>query len=359
MMRPGRPDKDPCTVIVGDGPSQFRQSCEIGKGSRVRAEQITAWLDQGLTLMSVHRLLRRRGAMVPYRVLRRYATDETDFSGNRQSVLPVPACEPGAWMQVVLGRLGMLIDESDGRRRVVHGLIFTAVYSRHLFVHPMYRQTLRELITGFEAAWSFFGGVFRVVTPSNIKAIVDTAYATNPKLNEAFRDYAQMRGITVDFTAMRRLDDIPPAEHNVSYVRSDFFANAHFQDITDCRRRAERWCAEVAGTRVHPTTGCCPAEAFAMDEQPRLSPAPEESFEFPTWTHPRVGPDAHVRVAKAFYSVPGDLVGRQLDARADARTVKLYWRGELVRVHGVVGRECRSTDPADRPVRRRQMQCAN
>jgi hypothetical protein len=33
-------------------------------------------------------------------------------------------------------------------------------------------------------------------------------------------------------------------------------------------------------------------------------------------------------VAKALYSVPGELIGRRLDAGMDARTVKLYWRGE-------------------------------
>ncbi len=67
----------------------------------------------------------------------------------------------------------MLTDATDGRRRVVHGLIFTAVYSRHMFVWPTYRQTLADVIAGFEAAWEFFGGVFSVVIPDNMKAIVD------------------------------------------------------------------------------------------------------------------------------------------------------------------------------------------
>lgn len=44
---------------------------------------------------------------------------------------------------------------------VVHGLIFTAVYSRHMFVWPTYRQTLNDVIAGFEAAWVFFGGCSR------------------------------------------------------------------------------------------------------------------------------------------------------------------------------------------------------
>jgi hypothetical protein len=50
----------------------------------------------------------------------------------------------------------MLTDQGDGRRRVVRGLIFTAVYSRHMFVCPTYRQTLGDVIAGFEAAWAFF-----------------------------------------------------------------------------------------------------------------------------------------------------------------------------------------------------------
>jgi hypothetical protein len=60
----------------------------------------------------------------------------------------------------------MLTDQGDGRRRVVHGLSFTAVYSRHMFVWPTYRQTLGDVIAGFEAAWAFFG-VFAVVIPDN------------------------------------------------------------------------------------------------------------------------------------------------------------------------------------------------
>lgn len=43
----------------------------------------------------------------------------------------------------------------------MHGLIFTGVYSRHMFVYPTHRQTLEEVIAGFAAAWAFFDGVSR------------------------------------------------------------------------------------------------------------------------------------------------------------------------------------------------------
>ncbi|OBI96564.1 hypothetical protein A5661_19410 [Mycobacterium asiaticum] len=192
----------------------------------------------------------------------------------------------------------------------------------------------------------------------NIATIVDRAYAIDPKLNDTFRDYSDARGFTVDLLGTRRLHDTPRVEHSVLYVRSNFFAGAQFRDLDDCRGRAEHWCAEVAGMRVHTSTGRRLTEVFTTKEQPKLNPAPLEAFDIPTWTHPKVAADGHVRVAKAFYSVPGELVGRRLDARLDARTVKLYWRGELIKVHDVVGFGRRRTDPADRPPRCGQMRCA-
>ncbi|MFF0458355.1 hypothetical protein [Nocardia africana] len=47
--------------------------------------------------------------------------------------------------------------------------------------------------------------------------------------------------------------------------------------------------------------------------------------------------------------VPGDLIGQRLTARVDAATVKLYFRGELIKVHARVEASRRQTDPADLP----------
>ena len=252
-------------------------------------EQIRQWLKDGLTLTKIHTLLGRRGVVVSYRTLNRYATTELDF-GRRQSTVPVADCEPGAEVQVDFGRLGMLTDVADGRRRVVHGLIFTAVYSRHMFVWPSYRQTLADVIAGFEAAWAFFGGVFAVVIPDNMKAIVTAADAVEPRLNDSFREYAQSRGFAIDPARVRSPRDKPRVERMVTYVRSNFYAGEQFRDLDDCRNRAEHWCAQTAGMRIHGTTRLRPAEVFATDELPALKPAPEVVFDIPILDPPEGGP---------------------------------------------------------------------
>ena len=114
-------------VIAGVRPSRPNGKSQAWETIDAQAEQITAWLKQGLTLTKVHTLLGCRGVVVSYRTLHRYATTELGL-GQRQATVPVADCEPGSELQVDFGRLGLHTDAEDGRQRVVHGLIFTAVY---------------------------------------------------------------------------------------------------------------------------------------------------------------------------------------------------------------------------------------
>ncbi|MFI5541653.1 IS21 family transposase [Nocardia sp. NPDC051900] len=334
-------------VIAGVRRSRPNGKSDAWETLAGQSEQIKEWLDQGLTLTKIHILLARRGVVVSYRTLNRYAQAELGF-GKRRTTVRVADCEPGAEVQVDFGRLGLLTDV-EGRRRVVKGLIFTAVYSRHMFVFPTYRETLGDVIAGFEAAWVFFDGVFAVAIPDNMKAIVDKADATDPRLNDSFREYAESRGFVVDPARIRSPQDKPRVERCVPYARSNFFAGKQFRDLEDCRERAQRWCRETAGMRIHGTTRLRPAEVFATDEAPKLKPLPDNVFDIPTWVNPKVAPDRHVQISQALYSIPGDLVGQRLSARVDSQTVKLYFRGELIKVHPKVGPGRRQTDPADLP----------
>lgn len=104
----------------------------------------------------------------------------------------------GVECQADFGYLGMLTDADDGRRRKVYALIFTAVYSRHMFVWLSYSQTLTAVIAGCEAAWAFFGGVFAVLIPDNLKPVIAAADAVNPRFSQGCLDYASHAGFLTD-----------------------------------------------------------------------------------------------------------------------------------------------------------------
>ena len=104
-----------------------------------------------MTAVKVHELLARQGTVVPLRTVQRYVREECGRRRGQGATVRVADGEPGDELQVDFGKMGVL--EVDGRRRVVWALIFTACYSRHCFVWLSLRQTLDDVIDGFEAAW--------------------------------------------------------------------------------------------------------------------------------------------------------------------------------------------------------------
>ena len=316
-------------------------------------EFLAAKLDDGLTVTKAHDLFQRRvGEAVPYRTLHRFCVSELGHAKERDTVR-VADCEPGQELQVDFGRMGTMFDPGIDRRRVLWALIFTSVFSRHMFVWLTHRQSLDDVIAGFEAAWEFFGGVFRVIVIDNIKAVVTKADAIAPRLNDAFVEYAQTRGFVIDPTRIRSPQDKPRVERMVPYVRESFFRGERFIDLTDAQGRAESWCLNVAGQRVHGTTQRRPLEVFTAAEQAHLLAPPEGRYDIPLYRDAKVHRDHHIEIAKALYSVPGDLIGQRVSVRADSRLVKVFYQGRLVKTHPRMEPGQRATDPDDYPEERR------
>jgi hypothetical protein len=181
--------------------------------------------------------------------------------------------------------MGLVPDPASGRKKVCWALIFTACYSRHCFVWLSFRQSTEAVIAGFEAAWGFFEGVFRVVVPDNMATTVERADPIDRRLNQVFVEYAQARGFLVDPAKMRKPTDKPRFERVVPFVRGSLFAGENLIDLADAQERAEDWCRPRAGQRVHGTTAARPAEGPGPARYRLLPPATCEVVlsEHPNW----------------------------------------------------------------------------
>ncbi len=320
-----------------------------------REEQITAWVTGGggqpaLSIVKIAELLARQGCVVPYRTLHRFAVARCGFRVT-STTMRVTDGEPGVECQIDFAQMGFILDPETGRRRRVHALIFTAVVLRHMFVWLTYSQTLTAVIAGAEAAWAFFGGVFKVLIPDNLKAVVTKAEAVNPQLSVGWLDYAQHAGFATDPARVRTPQDKPRVERAVQFVRGNFWAGETFTDLSDAQTRAEAWCAQRAGMRIHGTTAARPLEMFTAVEASCLLPVPPP-YDVPMFTRVKVHRDFHVEVAKSLYSLPQEWIGQYLNARADGELVKLFHSGQLVKTHPRQPPGGRSTDRTDLPVER-------
>ncbi|UQX10304.1 Mu transposase domain-containing protein [Candidatus Mycobacterium methanotrophicum] len=333
-VRPGRPD--------GHG--------ERWEVLRANHDQIVKWVEEDLTVVKVCDLLARRGIVVPQRTLHRCCTQCTGYRGRGAAgTVPVIDGEPGVECQIDFGKMGKIFDAESGRNRVVHALIFTAVYSRHMFVWLTFNQTLEAIIAGCEAAWAFFGGVFKVLIPDNMTPIVPKADSADPQFSVGWTEYSQTRGFFTDPARVAHPCDKPRVERMVQYVRGNFFAGEDFTDLADAQARAQAWCADKAGQRIHGTTCAQPAVVFAECEAALLLPAPVAVYQVPIYAQAKVHRDYHIQVGRALYSIPEHLRGQTVSVRADGELVKAFHRGKLVKTHPRQPAGGRCTDPADLP----------
>ena len=230
--------------------------------------------------------------------------------------------DPGGECQIDFGRLGMMFDPVTGRRRALHALIFTAVFSRHMFVWLSFTQTLADVIAGCEAAWDYYGGVFKVLVPDNMKPVVVNADPINPTFSVGCWTMPSPGGSA----PTRRGSARRATSREWSGLSSTYAVTsspARCSPIWPTRNTASQaWCATTAGLRVHGTTAQRPAEHFAADERHQLLPVPAIPYDVPVFATPKVAPDRHVEVLRALYSVPGELIGQRVEARADSRLVQ-------------------------------------
>ncbi|WP_369816165.1 IS21 family transposase [Mycobacterium sp. 852014-52144_SCH5372336] len=335
------------TVVRPDRPHGYGQVWEVLCANH---DQINQWIDNGLTVVKIGDLLARQGVIVPQRTLHRYCQEHTQYQGRRRGgTVPVVDGEPGMECQIDFARMGMLFDSVTGRRRVVHALIFTAVYSRHMFVWLTFSQTLTAVIDGCEAAWDFFGGVFKVLIPDNMSTVVAHADSVNPRFTVGWLEYAQARGFATDPARVAHPQDKPRVERMVQYVRNNFFAGEEFTDLADAQDRAQVWLrpeSRAAYPRHHlRPAGSGVRRAGSPGAVGRALGAVCGAGVCQGQSGPRLSRSA----GKALYSIPHHLRGQTISARADDELAKFYHHGQLIKTHPRQPAGTRSTDPADLP----------
>ena len=266
-----------------------------------------------------------------YRYVRRH-WPETARQTTRVTVrLPEPP--PGEEAQVDFFYAGRWYDPEEQRERRLYAFLMTLGHSRHQFLYPVLGEDSRAFLEGHTAGFTFFGGAPRRLIPDNLSAGILRPDLYDPRSNRAYGELARHYGCVIDPSRVRHPQDKPKVERNVDYARESFFRGRSFSSLKEMREQAKAWSLEVAGRRVHGTTGERPLEAFLAREQPALLALPARPWELATWTTAKVHPDCHLQASGARYSVPHPLVGKRLDVRLGQSLVAIYDGATLITTH--------------------------
>jgi transposase len=312
---------EPAPVIIGESASRSR--CEPFRPI------ILSKLEQGLSAQRIWQDLREDGFADGYQSVQR-------FIRHLEASHPLPfrrmECAPGAEAQVDFGTGAPVVIPANEplpmgvktRRRKTHVFRIVLSHSRKGYSEVVYRQTAEQFIRCLENAFWHFGGVPRTLVIDNLKAAVTKADWFDPELTPKIQSFCQHYGTVVLPTKPRTPRHKGKTEKGVDYVQENALKGRTFGSLAEENHHLLVWERTVADTRIHGTTQKQVAKCFEEVERPALLPLPVNRF--PSFEEGRriVNRDGHVEVAKAYYSVPPEYLGRSVWVRWDSHAVRIF-----------------------------------
>ncbi len=284
-------------------------------------ELVVAKLEQGLSAKRIWQdLVADHQFAAKYHSVRRYVQKL-----NRTSPLPFRRmeCEPGVEAQVDFGQ-GAPVLQADGKRKRPHAFRIVLSHSRKAYSEAVARQSTEEFIRALENAFWHFGGVPRTLVIDNLKAAVTKADWYDPDINPKIRDFCRHYGTVILPTKPRMPRHKGKVEGGVKYVQSNALKGRTFASLQQQNCHLLEWESTVADTRIHGTTQKQVKKCFEDVERPALLPLPLDRFPSFQEGKRRVNRDGHVEVAKAYYSVPPEHLGRPVWVRWESRIVRIF-----------------------------------
>jgi transposase len=313
---------------AGDGTGRTRtgptSDCEPYR------ELIQEKLNQGLNGRRIHQDLAGDGKSPSYDSIKRFLR-----TVRKTTVLPFRRMEvpPGQESQVDFGSGAPIVGPGQRRRRT-HVIRVVLSCSRKAYSEAVYRQTTDDFLGCLENGFWALGGVTRTVIIDNLRAAVKHPDWFDPEVNPRVEAFCQHYGIAIlpakPYTPRHK----GKVERGIGYVKDNGLKGREFSSLAEQNQHLREWEKGVADTRIHGTTRQHVGKVFEEMERPALLPLPAERFPFFHEELRMVARDGHVAVAKAYYSVPPEYVGRQVWARWDGHLVKIFnHRHVLLAVH--------------------------
>ena len=244
----------------------------------------------------------------------------------------------GAGEKMFVDHAGQTVDVIDrltGDTRDASVFVAVLGASSYTYAEATWTRGLRDWIGSHVRAFEFFQGCTRLVVPDNWKSGVKQPCYYEPELNPTYNDLAVHYGVGILPARPYHARDKAKVEAGVQIVQRwvlaalrnrQFFSLAELNEaISELRERLNRRpFRKLPGTRE---------ELYRSVDLPALRPLPAQPYVFAEWKRARVNIDYHIELEQHYYSVPYQLVGKQVDVRYTGATVEILYQGKRVASH--------------------------
>jgi transposase len=215
--------------------------------------------------------------------------------------------------------------------------IFCAVlpWSRWRFVRVARDQKAPTTMAMLAECFELLGGTPKVVLADRMGCLKGGVVANVMVPTPEFVRFATHFGFRPDFCEAADPESKGVVEALCRYAQEDLVIPAgHWSTEAEANDACEAWCSEV-NSRVHSTTAAVPDERL-VEERKLLRPLPSLRPPLRRGESRKVDKLSTVRIGSARYSVPRELVGRQVEVIATGSEVVIEHAGEVIARHRLI-----------------------
>ena len=227
--------------------------------------------------------------------------------------------------------------------------VATLPASSYVYAEVQPSAELQHWLAGHIRAFTFFGGVPKILRPDNLKTGVKKPNYYEPDLNPSYQELAEHYHVAVLPARVKKPRDKPHVENSVQNVERWVLAplrNETFFSVGEANRRMAPF-LEALDNKEMQHLGKSRRQLFEELDLPALLPLPERAYEFARWKNARVSIDYHVAFEGHYYSVPHTLVGQEVQIRATERMLEIFHKGQQVAIHPLSSQQGRFSTSAD------------
>ena len=251
---------------------------------------------------------------------------------------PVMRQEHRAGEKLFVDYAGMTISVYDRQAaKTQEAQVFVAVLgaSNYSYAEATWTQSLPDWITSHVRAFAYLSGVPQIVVPDNLKTGITKACYYEPDINPTYLDMANHYGTVVIPTRVRKPKDKAKVETGVQIVERWILArirDRQFFGLHQLNQTISILLEELNQKPFQKLPGSRKS-LFEDLDRPALKPLPVCPYQYAEWKKVRVHIDYHIEVERHYYSVPHQLITKQIDVRITPAAIECFYKNKRVASH--------------------------
>ena len=233
------------------------------------------------------------------------------------------------------GQTMPVVNQYTGEVRQAQIFIATLGASSYTYAEATWTQALPDWIGSHVRTFDYLGGVPNALVPDNLKSGIKSPHRYEPVINPTYQDLAEHYSVAVVPARVRKPQDKSKVESAVLVVERWILARLKDQTFFSLQELNEAIAGLLEKLNNQPFQKLPGSRRslFKSLDRPALRALPTERYQYAEWKEVRVHIDYHVEVDKHYYSVPYQLVKKQLSARITENTIECFHKGQRVASH--------------------------